>query len=246
MLTKAIKMNCISFIILFALNFVYLVGFLKLSEGNKYKEFITLFRFLHNLRKKTQGFVRIMFHIITKVQYIRSVVYDSLQPCRLQHPRLPCPSLTPTAYSNSCPSSRWCHPTISSSVIPFSSWLQSFPASGSFLMSQFFASDGQSVGASVSASILSMNIQDWFPLGWTDWISLQTKGLSRVFSNTAVQKQSILQHSAFFIVKLSHLYMTTGKTIALTRQTFVGKVMSLLFNMLSRLVIAFFPRSKTL
>ena len=112
----------------------------------------------------------------------------TLQPQELQHPRLPCSSPTPRAYSNSCPLSQWCHPTISSSVIPFYSWLQSFPASGSFLMSQFFVSDGQSIGVSASTSVLPMNTQDWFPLGWTGWISLQTKELSIVFSNTTVQK----------------------------------------------------------
>ena len=122
------------------------------------------------------------------VQFSHSVVSDSLQPHGLQHTRPPCPSLTPTACSQSCPLSRWCHPTISSSVVPFSSWLQSFPASGSFLMSQFFASGGQSIGASASASVLPMNIQDLFPLGLTSLISLQSKGLSRVFSNTTVQK----------------------------------------------------------
>ena len=110
-----------------------------------------------------------------------SVVSNSLWPHELQHARPPCPSPTPGAYSNSCPLSQWCHPTISSSVVPFSSCLWSFPASGSFLMSQLFTSGGQSIGASVSASILLMNIQDWFPLGWTGWISLQSKGLSRVF-----------------------------------------------------------------
>ena len=102
--------------------------------------------------------------------------------------RTPCPSPTLGVYSNSCPLSRWCHPTISSSVIPFSSHLQSFPASGSFQISQFFASGGQSMGVSAWTSILLMNIQDWFPFGWTSWISLQSKGLSRVFSNTTVQK----------------------------------------------------------
>ena len=113
---------------------------------------------------------------------------DFLWPHGLQHTRLPCPSPTPRACSNSCPSGRWCHPTISSSVVPFSSCLQSSPASGSFQMSQFFASGGQSTRASASASVLPMNNQDWFPLGWTSWISLQSKGLSRVFSNTTVQK----------------------------------------------------------
>ena len=111
-------------------------------------------------------------------------------------------------------------------------------------MSQFFASGGQRIGVSALASVLLMNIQDRFPLGWTGWISLQSKGHSRVFSNTPTT--SILQHSAFFIVQLSHPYMTTGKTIALTRRTFVGKVMSLLLNMPSRLVITFLPRSKHL
>ena len=115
---------------------------------------------------------------------------DSLWPHGLQHARLPCPSPTPGVCSNSCPSSQWCHPTISSFVIPFSC-LQSLPASGSFQMSQFFASGGQSIGVSTSASVLPMNIQDWFPSGWTDWISLQSKGLSRVFSNTTVQKHQL-------------------------------------------------------
>ena len=122
------------------------------------------------------------------VQFSHSVVSDSLRPRGPQHARLPCPSPAPRTYSNSCPLSDWCHPTISSSVIPFSSCLQSFPAPGSFLMSQFFASGGQSIGASVSASVLSMNIQDWFPLGLTGWISLQSKGLSKVFSSATVQK----------------------------------------------------------
>ena len=114
-----------------------------------------------------------------------------LQPHGLQHSRLPCPSPTPRACSNSCPSSRWCHPTILSSVIPVSSHLQSFPASGPFPVSQCFTSGGQSIGVSASASVLPMNFQDWFPLGLTSWISLQSKGLSRVFSNTTVQKHQV-------------------------------------------------------
>ena len=154
------------------------------------------------------------------VQFSRSVVSDSLWPHGLQHARSPCPSPTPTVYPNSCPLSRWCHPTISSSVIPFSSCLQSSPASGSFQMSQFFASVSQSIGVSTSTSVLPMNTQDWSPLGWTGWISLQYKRLSRVFCSS---KASILWCSASFIVQLSHPYMTTGKTIALTRWTFVGK-----------------------
>ena len=116
------------------------------------------------------------------------VVYDSLWPHGRQHARHPCPSPTPRVYSNSCQSSQWCHPTISSSVVPFSSWPPSFPASRSFQISQLFASGGQSIGVSASTSVLPMNIQDWFPLGLTVCISLQSKGLSRVFSNTTVQK----------------------------------------------------------
>ena len=173
----------------------------------------------------------------SSVQFSRSVMSDSLRPP-------PCPSPTPGVDSDSCPLSWWCHPTISSSVVPFSSSLQSFPASGSFQMSQFFASGSQSIGASASTSVLPMNIQDWFPLGWTGLISLQSKRLSRVPQHHS-SKASILWQSAFFIVQLSHPYMTTGK-IPLTRWTFVGKVMSLLFNMLSRLVIAFLPRSQRL
>ena len=122
----------------------------------------------------------------SSVQFSCSVISGSLWPHELQHARLPCPSPTPGACSNSCPLSRWCHSTISSSVIPFSFCLQSFPVSGSFPMSQFFTSGGQSIGVSASASVLPMNIQDWFPLGWTGWISLQSKGLSRVFFNTTV------------------------------------------------------------
>ena len=126
--------------------------------------------------------------IQSQFQFSRTLVSDSLQPHGLQHARLPCPSPTPRACSNSCPSSWWYHPTISSSVLPFSSCLQSFPASGSFPMSQFFASGGQSIEASASVSVLPMNIQDWCPLGLTSLSSLQSKGLSRVFSNPTVQK----------------------------------------------------------
>ena len=131
------------------------------------------------------------------VQCSCSVVSDSLWPHGLQHARPPCPSPTPGACSNSCPLNQWCHPTISSSVVPFSSCLQSFPASGSFQMSQLFTSGGQNIGVSASASVLPMNTQDWSALGWTGWISLQSKGLSRVFSNTTVQKHQ------FFCAQLS-------------------------------------------
>ena len=182
---------------------------------------------------------------LCSVQFSLSVVSNFLQSHGMQQAKLPCPSPTPSACSKSCPLSWWCHPTISSSVIPFSSCLQSFPASGSFPVSPYFTSGGQSIGASVSASVLSMNIQDWFPLGWTGWASLQPKGLSTVFSNRTVQKHS------FFSIHLSlwsnsHTHVTTGKNIALTRWTFVSKVMSVIFNMLSRLVMAFLPKSKCL
>ena len=167
----------------------------------------------------------------------------TLWPHELQHARPPCPSPTPRVYSNSCLLSWWCHPTISSSVVPFSC-LRSFPASGSFPISQFFSSGDQSFGVSASASVLPVNIQDWFPLGLTGWISLQSKRPSKSFLQHHSSEASILQRSAFFTVQLSHPSMTTGKTIASTRQTFVGKVMSLLFNMLSRLVITFFQGAR--
>ena len=130
----------------------------------------------------------IIEHTFSSVQFSHSVMSDSLWPHELQHARPPCPSPTPGVHSNSRPSSRWCHPAISSSVTPFSSHPQSFPASGSFTMSQLFTSGGQSIGASASTSVLPVNTQDRFPLGWIGWISLQSKGLSRVFSNTTVQK----------------------------------------------------------
>ena len=141
---------------------------------------------------------------ISSVQFSRSVVSNSLQPHESQHARPPCPSQTPGVYSNSCPLSRWCHPAISPSVIPFSSCPQSLPASGSFPMSQHFAWGGQSIGVSASASVLPMNIQDLSPLGWTGWISLQSKGLSRVFSNTIVQK-----HQCFSAQLSSHPTLTS-------------------------------------
>ena len=169
---------------------------------------------------------------------------DSLRPHESQHARPPCPSPTPRVHPDSRASNQWWHPAISSSVVPFSSRLPSFPASGCFPKCQF-TSGGQSTGVSASASVLSMNIQESFHLGWTGWTSLQSKGLSRVFSNTTVQKHSaflivqLLQCSAFFMIQISHPYMTDGKNIALTRWTIVDKVMSLLFTMLPRLVITF-------
>ena len=165
-------------------------------------------------RKDTKVQVKNEYEILTWTkklsfssdQFSRSVVSDSLRPHELQHARPPCPSPTPRVYSNPCPLSRWCHPTISSSVVPFSSCFQSLPASGSFQMSQLFAWDGQSIGVSASASVLPMNTQDWSLLGWTGWISLQSKGLSRVFFNTEVQKHQ------FFGTQLSsqsnsHIHM---------------------------------------
>ena len=128
---------------------------------------------------------------------VQSLSRVYLRPHGLQHTRSPCPSPIPRVYSNSCPLSQWCHPTISSSVIPFSSHLQSFLASGSFQMSQFFASGGQSIGASASTSVLPVNTQDWSPLGWTGWISLQSKGFSRVLSNTTVQKYQFFRTQIF-------------------------------------------------
>ena len=159
------------------------------------------------------------FHVL--LLFSLSVVSDSLWLHGLQDARLPCPS---SGCSNSCPSSQWCLPTVLSSVIPFSSCFQSFPASGSFPTSQFFPSGGRGIGASALASLIPMNIQGWCPLGLTGWIFLQSRELSRVFSNTTVQKHN------FFGAQLSlrpnsHIHTYTGKTIALTIWTFVGKVM---------------------
>ena len=156
--------------------------------------------------------VYIQCFISSSVQFSHSVVSDSLQPHGLQHTRVPCPSPTPGVYSNSCLSSRWCHPTISSSVFPFSSSLQSFPTSGSFQMSQFFTSGGQSIGVSASTSVLLVNIS--FRMDWLDLLAVQ--GTLKSLLQHHSSKASILQHSAFIIVQLSHPYMTTGKTIALT------------------------------
>ena len=183
---------------------------------------------------------------IRSVQLSHSVMSDSLRPHESQHARPPCPSPTPRVHPNPCPLNQWCHPTISSFVVPFSSCPQSFPASGSFQMRQLFSSGGQSIGVSASTSVPPMNTQDWS--AWRmDWLDLLTvQGTLKSLLQHHSSKASILMHSAFFIVQLSHPYMTTGKTIALTRWIFVDKVMSLLFNMLSRLVITVLPRSKRL
>ena len=166
---------------------------------------------------------------------------DSLRPHELQHTRLPCPSPTLGIYSNSCPLNQWRHPSISSFVIPFSSCLQSFPASGSFQMSHFFTSDGLSFSYSISPSNEYSGLTS-FRMHWLDLLAVQ--GTLKSLLQQHSSKASILWHSAFFIVQLSHPYVTTWKTITLTRWTFVGKVMSLLFNILSRLLIPFLPRSK--
>ena len=148
-------------------------------------------------RQNTSKEILALNNRTSSVQFSRSVASDSFQPHEPQHARPPCPSPTPKVHPNPCPLSRWCHPTISSSAVPFSSCPQSFPASGSFQRSQLFTSGGQSIGVSASASVLPMNTQDWSPLGWAGWISLQSKGLSRVFSNTTVQKHP------FFSAQLS-------------------------------------------
>ena len=174
---------------------------------------------------------------------------NSLWPRELQHTRLLCPSPTPTVYPNPRLLSRWCHPTISSSVIPFSSCRESVPASGSFQMSHLFASGGQTIGVSASTSVLPMNTQDGSPLGWTGWISLQSKDIQPVQHSwecfPTPQFKSINSLALIFLHSSnSHIHTwLPGKTIALTRWTFVDKVMSLLFNMLSRLVINFLPRN---
>ena len=173
------------------------------------------------------------------------VVSYSLQPYGLQHSRFLCPSLSPRACSNSCPLSGWYHPTISSSVIPFSSYLQSFPTSGSFPMSFLFASGGQGIGVSALASVLPVNIQGWFPLGLTGLISLLFKGLSRVLSNTTVWNHQFFSTQPS-LWSNSHICIWLLEKLALTIRTFVGKVMSLHFNTLSRFVIAFLPRNKQL
>ena len=170
---------------------------------------------------------------------------NSLRPRELQHARPLCPSPTPRVHPNSCPLSQWCHPTISPSVVPFSSCPQSFPASGSFQMSQLFTCSGQSTRVSASASVLPMNIQDWSPLEWTGWISLQSKD-SQEASPTPQLKSINSSALSFLYSPILTSIHDHWKTIALTRWTFVDKVMSPLFNMLSSLVITFLPRTKYL
>ena len=173
---------------------------LPLCQNNAIKKFT-----LGNIFPRHFAFFANLSFLLFSVQFSRSVVSNSLQPHGLEHARPPCPSPTPGVYSNSCPSSRWCHLTTSSSIVPFSSCLQSFPASGSFQMTQLFSSDGQSIGVSASTSVLPVNTQDWFPLGWTGWISLQSKGLPRVFSNTTVQKHQFFS-AQFSLESNSHIH----------------------------------------
>ena len=149
---------------------------------------ITLYLYINLRKTDIYIIVNLLTHQFSSVQFSHSVVSNSLQHHELQHARLPCPSPTPGVHANSCPSSWWCHPAISSSIVPFSSCPQSLPDSESFPMSQLFAWGGQSTGVSALASVLPKNTQNWSPLEWTGWISLQSKGLSRVFSNTIVQK----------------------------------------------------------
>ena len=171
-------------------------------------------------------------------------MFNSLQPHELQHARPPCPSPTARVHLNPWPLTWWCHPTISSSVIPFSSCPQSFPASGSFQLSKLFASRWPKYW-SFSFNISPFNEHPGLISFRMDWVDLlEVQGTPKSILQHHSSKASILQHPAFFTVQFSHPYMTTGKTIALTRQTFVDKVMSLLFNMLSRLVITFLPRSQ--
>ena len=186
--------------------------------------------------------------LLSSVQFhsVSQFVSDSLRPHESQHARPPCPSPIPGVHSDSHPTSRWCHPAISSSVVPFSSCPRSLPASESFPMSQLFTSGGQSTGVSALASFLPKTTLGLisFRMDWLDLLAVQ--GTLKSLLQHHSSKASILQRSAFFTVQLSHPYVTTGKTIALTRWTFVGKVMSLLFNMLSRLVLTFLPRSNCL
>ena len=181
----------------------------------------------------------------SSVQFSHSVLSDSLRPHESQHTRSPCPSPSPGGHSDSRPSSPWCHSAISSSVVPFSSYPQSLPVLESFPMNQLFSWVGQSTGASASASFLPKKSQGWSPSEWTGWNST-VQGTLKSLLQYHRSKASVLQCSASFIVQLSQAFMTTGKTIALIRWAFVGKVMSLLFNMLPRLVIAFLSRNKCL
>ena len=179
-------------------------GFLQATSKHCKTEIMIIFieHFLYTMSSDKDFYLSIC--LLCSVQFSRSVMSDSLWRHEPQHARPPSPSPTPGVYSNSCPSSRWCHPTISCSVVPFSC-LQYFPASGSFQMSQLLPSGGQNIGVWASTSVLPMNTQDWSPLGWTGWISLQSKGLSRVFSNTTVQKHQFFD-AQLFLQSNYHIY----------------------------------------
>ena len=193
------------------------------------------------------SFFLLLYHLSPLYRSVESLIHVWLFATSwAAHARPPCPTPTPRACSNSCPLTQWCHPTISSFIVPFSSCPQSFPASGSFQMTQLFASSGQSIG-SFSFNIRPSNEHPGlisFRMDWMDLLAVQ--GTLKSLLQHHSSKAAILQCSNFFIVQLSHPYMTTGKTIALTKWTFAGKVMSLFFNMLSRLVIIFLPKSKHL
>ena len=194
---------------------------------------------IHQLDKERQGFL----HFVVAVHSLSAI---QLFVTPWKHARLPCPLLSPGVCSNSCPLSQWCHPTISPSVAPFSSCPQSFPASGSFPMSLLFVSGGQSIGASALSISLSSEYSGLISF-WSNWFHLlAVQGILRSLLQHHSSKASIFWCSAFFMVQLLRLYMTTGKAIPLTIQTFVSKVMSLLFSMMSRFVIAFLPGNKSL
>ena len=192
----------------------------------------------------SQFFLNLFLYLNLLLFFSCNVTSYSLWPLGVRHTRLPYPSLSPRVCSNSCPLSLWCQLIILPSVGPFSSCPKSFPESGFFPMSQLFASGVQSIGASTSVSVFPMNIQDWFPLGLTGLISLQSRGLSRVLFSTTVQRHQFFSAQPSLWSSSHMWYMTPRKTIALTLWTFVGKVICLLFNMLSRFVIAILPRSK--
>ena len=232
-----------------------LLNWLRLTSATKSRPFKDCFPnllFFSFFKKKKEFFLFlfkkqtfVLYGSISSVQFSHSVMSDSLPPHELQHARPPCPAPTPRVHSDSCPSSQWCHPAISSSVIPFSSYLQTLPVSESFPRSQFcirwpkyWSFSFIIIPSKENPGLIS------FRMDWLDLLVVQ--GTLKSLLQHHSSKASIIQHSAFFTVQLLHPYMTNGKTIDLTRRTFVGKVMSLLLNMLSRLVITFLPRSKRL
>ena len=211
--------------------------------GNQWKQ--TLFSWaLRSLQMMTAALKLKDTCFLEEVQFSRSVMSDSLRPHGLQHARHPCPSATPRVFSNSCSLSQWCHPTFSASVVTFSCCRQSFPASGFYQMSQFSISGGQNWSFRFISPSNEYSGLISFRMDWLDLLAVQ--GTLKSLLQYHNLKASVLWHSAFFMVQLTHPYVTTGKIIALTRQTFVSKVMFLFFNVLSRLIITFLPRSKCL